>query len=193
MARSTPIGDASTKPDPTRTPLELTCPQCGASVPLDEPGQVRRCPSCKEKLGRVAQLDQLLARWYEPRRWRADLVKPSVTYLVERLWTANGQGERLYEGVSPRYTNYDIFRHLVTRLIVQGIDDGWVDLVFPPDPFVEDPKYELKIVDSERFASGVERLFPEVNWDEPVSLPPDMAAPARQTAGRPKKSKRRKR
>ena len=26
----------------------------------------------------------------------------------------------------------------------------------------------LTIVDSERFANGVEKLFPEVNWDEPV-------------------------
>ena len=193
MARTTPTRDASTPSDKAPQPLELTCPHCGSAVALDQPGEVKRCSQCREKLGRVAQLDQLLARWYEPRRWRADLVKPSVSYLVERLWTANGQGERLYEGVSPKYTNYDIFRHLVTRLIVQGIDDGWVELVFPPDPFVEDPKYELKIVDSERFASGVERLFPEVNWDEPVSLPPEILAPVQPKASRPKKAKRKKR
>ncbi len=193
MARTPSTGEATTPPDQAPKSLELTCPHCGAAVPVEEPGQVRRCPKCHEKLGRVAQLDQLLARWYEPRRWRADLVRPSVSYLVERLWTANGQGERLYEGVSPKYTNYDIFRHLVTRLIIQGIDDGWVELVFPPDPFVEDPKYELKIIDSERFAGGVERLFPEVNWDEPVSLPPEMAAPPQPKATRAKKAKRKKR
>jgi len=86
------------------------------------------------------------------------------------LWTANGQGERLYTGVSPKYTNYDIFRNMVTRLMIRGIDDGWAALTFPEDPLAEDPQYVLTIVDSERFAESVEKLFPEVDWDEPVSV-----------------------
>ncbi|MDQ6671478.1 MAG: hypothetical protein M3069_12135 [Chloroflexota bacterium] len=118
----------------------------------------------------MTQLDQLLARGWEPRRWRADLVKPNVPYLVERLWTANGQGERLFTGVSPKFTNYDIFRNMVTRLMIRGIDDGWAELTFPAEPLAEDPQYVLTIVDSDKFAEGVEKLFPEVDWDEPVSL-----------------------
>lgn len=151
------------------TAIDFTCPQCGTSISVAHAGDVRTCPSCQNKLTRVAQLDQLLARWWEPRRWRADLVKPSVPYLVERLWTANGQGERLYSGVSPRYTNYDIFRNMVTRLMIRGIDEGWAELTFPDDPLAEDPQYVLTIVQSERFAQEVEKLFPEVDWDEPVS------------------------
>jgi hypothetical protein len=157
--------------------IDFTCPSCRAVIHHEEPGKVKRCPSCRERMGRVAQLDQLLAKWYEPRRWRADLVRPSVAFLIERLWTANGQGARLYEGVSPKYTNYDIFRNLVTRLIVQGIEEGWAELAFPADPLAEDPQYELKIVDSERFARGVEKLFPEVDWDEPVQPAETTAAP----------------
>ena len=172
--------------------VEFTCPQCGASVKLDHAGEVRNCPSCQHKLGKVAQLDQLLARWWEPRRWRADLVKPNVPYLVERLWTANGQGERLYAGVSPGYTNYDIFRNMVTRLMIRGIEEGWVELTFPDDPLAEDPQYVLTVINSERFAQEVEKLFPEVDWDEPVSvtLADDVAeiAPAKST----KKSKKKK-
>jgi hypothetical protein len=162
---------ATTKPnqDKRATPIDFTCPQCGAMVAVERPGEPRNCPACKYRLGKVAQLDQLLARWWEPRRWRADLVKPNVPYLVERLWTANGQGERLYQGVSPKYTNYDIFRNMLTRLMIKGIDDGWAELQFPEDPLAEDPQYVLTIVDSERFAEGVEKLFPEVDWDEPVS------------------------
>jgi hypothetical protein len=137
---------------------------------VERAGEVHSCPACGQKLTKVAQLDQLLARWWEPRRWRADLVKPSVPYLIERLWTANGQGERLYMGVSPKYTNYDIFRNMVTRLMIRGIDEGWAELTFPLDPLAEDPQYVLTIVDSERFADGVEKLFPEVDWDEPVSV-----------------------
>jgi hypothetical protein len=139
-------------------------------VSVSTPGEVEKCRSCKQPLTRIAQLDQLLARWWEPRRWRADLIKPNVPYLIERLWTADGQGERLYMGVSPQYTNYDIFRNMVTRLMISGIEAGWAELKFPPDPLAEDPQYVLTIVDSERFAEGVEKLFPEVNWDEPVQV-----------------------
>src|SRR6266851_1113000 len=149
--------------------FDFTCPQCGAVVSIEQVGQPRTCPECKQKLSKVTQLDQLLARWWEPRRWRADLVKPSVPYLIERLWTANGQGERLYAGVAPKYTNYDIFRNMVTRLMIRGIDEGWAELTFPDDPLAEDPQYVLTIVQSERFAEEVEKLFPEVDWDEPVS------------------------
>ena len=149
--------------------LDFSCPHCGVIISVARAGETRNCPACRQTLGKVAQLDQLLARWWEPRRWRADLVKPNVPYLVERLWTANGQGERLYAGVGPKYTNYDIFRNMVTRLMIRGIDEGWAELKFPQDPLAEDPQYVLTIVDSERFAEGVEKLFPEVDWDEPVS------------------------
>jgi len=169
--------------------IDFSCPHCGATVALAHAGEMKNCPSCRQKLTRVVQLDQLLARWWEPRRWRADLVKPSVPFLIERLWTANGQGVRLYEGVSPKYTNYDIFRNLVTRLMISGIDAGWAELVFPDDPLAEDPQYVLTIVDSERFAEGVEKLFPEVDWDEPVqvAVAEAVAAPAKKAKSKSKK------
>jgi len=161
---------ATSKKVDAATAIDFKCPACSATVNVAHAGTVLPCPACSNKLGKVVQLDQLLSRWWEPRRWRADLVKPSVPYLIERLWTANGQGVRLYEGVSPKYTNYDIFRNMVTRLMVRGIDEGWADLTFPDDPLAEDPQYVLTIVDSERFAEEVEKLFPEVDWDEPVSV-----------------------
>ena len=179
----------------TSTGLDFTCPRCGSTVHVNRAGDVTACPSCKSKLGKVEQLDQLLARWYEPRRWRADLVKPTVPYLVERLWTANGQGERLYAGVGPKYTNYDIFRHLVTRLMIEGIDAGWAELTFPDDPLSEDPQYVLTIKESERFADGVEKLFPEVDWDEPVpaALSSQLSAISNQRAPRKREKARPKR
>jgi len=161
---------ATSKKVDAATAIDFKCPSCSATVHVARSGTVQACPACSTNLGKVAQLDQLLSRWWEPRRWRADLVKPNVPYLIERLWTANGQGVRLYEGVSPKYTNYDIFRNMVTRLMVRGIDEGWADLTFPDDPLAEDPQYVLTIVDSERFAEEVEKLFPEVDWDEPVSV-----------------------
>ena len=169
--------------------VDFTCPQCGALISVKRAGEVTPCPKCHQKLSKVAQLDQLLSRWFEPRRWRADLVKPSVPYLIERLWTANGQGVRLYEGVSPKYTNYDIFRNMVTRLMIRGIDEGWAELTFPPDPLAEDPQYVLTIVDSEKFAQGVEKLFPEVDWDEPVSAAVSESVAAATAPKAPKRGK----
>ena len=175
----------------TRTHIEFICPNCSATIASERAGEIVTCAACGQKLTKVAQLDQLLARWWEPRRWRADLVKPNVPYLIERLWTANGQGERLYTGVSPKYTNYDIFRNMVTRLMIRGIDDGWASLTFPEDPLAEDPQYVLTIVDSERFAESVEKLFPEVDWDEPVSVAiADAVGAQRSPPKRAKKSKK---
>ena len=73
-------------------------------------------------------------------------------------------------------------------------DEGWADLQFPPDPLAEDPQYVLTIVDSEKFADGVEKLFPEVDWDEPVSAAVMQAVGgAQNAAGRGKaKTKRKK-
>jgi hypothetical protein len=183
---------AAKKQDNDSTAVEFTCPQCGTIVTVAHAGEVRNCPSCRQKVGKINQLHQLLARWWEPRRWRADLVKPSVPYLVERLWTANGQGERLYAGVSPRYTNYDIFRNMMTRLMIRGIDEDWVELKFPDDPLADDPQYVLTIVGSDRFAEEVEKLFPEVDWDEPVSVTLPDVADEPSSATSPKEPKNKK-
>jgi len=129
------------------------------------------CPKCGQKLGRIGQLGQLLDQWFYPRRWRADLNQPNPYYLLEKLWTANGQGETLYKGISPPHANYDIFRNLVTRLVARGVDEGWIELEFPDDPLEENPVYQLKFTDADRFAKGVESLFPDVNWDEQIEVP----------------------
>jgi len=153
-----------------RTPIEFTCPSCRNAFKSTDWGTVLTCPSCQEHIGRIAQLDQLLDQWFYPRRWRADLHEPNPNYLLEKLWTANGQGETLYNGIAPAHANYDIFRHLVTRLVAQGVDEGWVELEFPDDPLDENPVYQLKFGDPDRFAKGVERLFPEVDWDEQIEV-----------------------
>ena len=159
-----------------RKAIGFTCRNCRKSFESADFGEPLPCPHCGEKLGRIAQLDQLLEQWFYPRRWRADLHEPNPYYLIEKLWTANGQGETLYTGIAPEHANYDVFRHLVTRLVAKGVDEGWVELTFPDDPTEENPVYELKFSDPDRFAREVERLFPEVNWDEQIEVPgqPDL-------------------
>ena len=156
-------------PKTKTTPVDFKCPACGTVVQIDTLGDPKTCANCGVKVTKIVQLEQLLARWFMPRRWQANLVEPTAAFLIERLWTADGQGVRLFEGVGPHHTNYEIFRHMVTRAIMEGVESGWAELKFPPDPFVDDPRYELNIVDSERFAKVVEGLFPEVNWDEQIT------------------------
>jgi predicted RNA-binding Zn-ribbon protein involved in translation (DUF1610 family) len=163
-----------------RKSIEFTCTSCRKAFESAEYGTPLPCPHCGESLGRIAQLDQLLDQWFYPRRWRADLHEPNPYYLLEKLWTANGQGETLYQGISPQYANYDVFRNLVTRLVAKGVDEGWIELEFPDDPLDENPVYQLKFTDADRFARGVEQLFPEVDWDEQIEVP--AAAPAQQVA-----------
>ncbi len=151
--------------------MDLRCQSCNKSFTPQALGEPLECPNCGAKIGRLAQLDQCLKRWYEPRRWRIDILEPNVYYLIEKLWTAGGQGERLYAAIAPRHTNYDIFRNMVTRKIARGVEDGWVGLTFPPEPLLEDPVYRLEFGDPERFATEVERLFPDVDWGAPVEAP----------------------
>jgi len=151
--------------------IEFTCRNCRRAFESAEYGAPIPCPHCGEGFGRIAQLDQLLDQWFYPRRWRADLHQPNPYYLLEKLWTANGQGETLYTGIAPEHANYDVFRHLVTRLVAKGVEEGWVELTFPDDPTEENPVYELKFADPDRFAREVEKLFPEVDWDEQIEVP----------------------
>jgi hypothetical protein len=149
----------------------FTCAACRRPFPANRFGNRVRCKHCREELNKLEQLRQLLALWFYPRRWRADLVEPSVGFLIEKLWTANGQGEALYAGIQPPNVNYDIFRNMITRTIARGVEEGWMDLKFPSNPLADNPVYKLEFKDHERFAREVERLFPDVNWDEQIQVP----------------------
>ena len=171
----------------------LTCVECRRPFAANRFGANVRCAHCKAQLNKLEQLRQLLAHWYYPRRWRADLVEPSVNFLLEKLWTANGQGEALYAGISPPNVNYDIFRHFVTRTIARGIQEGWMDLTFPSDPLAENPVYKLQFKDPDRFAQEIERLFPDVNWDEQIQIPIPGEAGEAEKPSEPKSGRSKKR
>jgi LSD1 subclass zinc finger protein len=163
--------------------LLLSCPECRRPFAASRFGNHVRCAHCGARMNKLEQLRQLLAHWYQPRRWRADLVEPSVYFLLEKLWTADGQGESLYAGISPPNVNYAIFRNMVTRAIARGVQEGWMDLTFPSNPLAENPVYKLKFKDPDRFAREIEALFPDVNWDEQIQVPIP-AAEAKPAAGK---------
>jgi hypothetical protein len=158
--------------------VDLRCQSCSATFVPTTLGEPQECPQCGTRIARLPQLDQCLRQWYKPRRWRIDIQEPNVYFLLEKLWTAGGQGERLYQAISPRYTNYDIFRNMVTRQIARGVEEGWVTLTFPEDPLVEDPVYRLDFGDPEKFALAVEKLFPEVDWGATIDVPEETLSAA---------------
>ena len=162
----------------TRKAIEFTCRNCRRAFASAQFGQPLPCPHCGDRLGLLAQLDELLEQWFYPRRWRADLHEPNPYYLLEKLWTANGQGVTLYAGIAAQQANYDVFRNLVTRLVGRGVDERSIELEFPDDPLEENPVYQLKFTDPDRFARGVEALFPEVDWDEQIEVPATAPADA---------------
>lgn len=156
--------------------VELRCPSCRRTFPTNSLGKNIQCPFCRQSVGRLEQLAQVLDQWYQPRKWRVDVLQPTVYYILERLWTGEGQGERLYRGIAPKHANYDVFRGLVTRVVARGVEEGWIDLIFPENPLDEDPVYRLEFRDPERFADEVAKLFPEVDWDEQIEVPSDVKA-----------------
>jgi LSD1 subclass zinc finger protein len=169
----------------------LNCTECRRPFAASRFGTNVRCGHCRAPLDKLEQLRQLLAHWYYPRRWRADLVEPSVNFLIEKLWTADGQGEKLYTGIAPPDVNYDIFRNMVTRSIARGVAEGWMDLTFPRDPLADNPIYKLRFKNPDRFAQEIEKLFPDVNWDEQIQIP--MADTAAGSRGEPAPSRSRRR
>ncbi len=175
----------------TSVDITIRCPACGQMFAPKRFGAGLSCARCLKQTAPTVQLAQLLDHWWEPRRWRADLHRPNVNFLLEKLWTANGQGEALYKGISPKFANYSIFRNLVTRAIARGLDEGWMELEFPDDPLADDPVYKLNFKDSDRFAREMEGLFPEVDWDETIEVPSGAIVPSQMAKSSKPRGKRR--
>lgn len=156
---------------------EIQCPNCRKTFSGDITADKITCPACEKPLARSAQITQILDKWYYPRRWYRDVAKPSLSYLLEMLWTANGQGEKLFAAVAPPNVNYNVFVHQVTKAIARGVDEGWAKIEIPEDPFGDNPIYKLSYLDSEKFADAVAAIYPEVDWEETVAIDELMGEP----------------
>jgi hypothetical protein len=150
--------------------MMIQCPNCRKTFRGDINADQVVCTECGRPMARSAQISQILEAWYYPRRWFRDVAKPNLNYLLEMLWTAEGQGEKLYAAVAPPNTNYNVFVHQVTRAIAKGVDEGWAHIELPENPFDDDPIYKLSYLDSEKFADAVAAIYPNVNWDETVAV-----------------------
>ncbi len=148
----------------------LRCAQCGKSYEADLTAETVSCPHCQHNLPRIDQVTSLLDEWYYPRRWQRNVDQPRARLLIERLWQQQFEPQGLYENLAPQETNYDVFCYTVTGLVIDGVQEGWVKLSLPKDPMVDDPIYNLEILDLERFTAEMEKAMPDVNWDEDVEV-----------------------
>ncbi|MCL4465539.1 MAG: zinc-ribbon domain-containing protein [Chloroflexi bacterium] len=155
--------------------MDFVCPNCHKRFATDPGAEQIACASCGKPMARTQQVSQILETWYWPRRWYRDVPKPSLNFLLEMLWTADGQGEKLFTAVAPPNVNYQSFVHQVTRAIMKGVDAGWAQLEVPEDPFADNPIYKLSYLDSEKFADAVTALFPNVDWDETITVEEPLA------------------
>lgn len=149
---------------------EITCQSCAWRFVGDLRCEDLECPRCYRPFRKLERVGLLLEKWYYPRRWLAAISRPRVPFLLEQLWSSNGQGERLFRAIAPPNTNYDIFLNKVTRTVARGIEEGWADLVIPEDPLSENPIYKLVFNDPDQFGAAVAAQFPDVNWDESVEV-----------------------
>jgi len=155
----------------------LRCPSCGKSYEADLTAEAVVCPHCQHKLARLDQVQELLEEWYYPRRWLRHVERPRARFLLERLWQQQFNPQELYERLSPKDTNFEVFCYSVTRVVVKGIEQGWAKLELPADPLADDPVYKLQILDLERFTEEMERALPDVNWDEDIEVTEKQATP----------------
>jgi hypothetical protein len=150
--------------------MDFYCTDCRKRFAADPAADKVVCGACGKTLQRTTHLTQVLETWYWPRRWYRDVPKPSLNFLIEMLWTADGQGEKLFAAVAPPNVNYQSFLHQVTRTIMKGVDDGWAKVEIPEEPFADNPIYRLSYLDSEKFADAVAAVFPDVDWDETITV-----------------------
>ena len=148
----------------------LNCQHCGRAFDADLMADSPKCSHCGAPLSRIEQVTELLDMWYYPRRWQRAIDRPSVAFLVERLWSQQFDPRKLYEGLAPSRTNFEVFCHTVTQVVMQGIRQGWVKLHLPDDPLADDPMYRLEFLDQERFADEMERALPDVSWEGQIEV-----------------------
>lgn len=163
----------------------VRCPECGKAYEANLVADTILCPHCNHHLSRVDQVSALLDEWYYPRRWYRDIERPRVRLLVERLWQQQFNPQELYENLSPKETNFEVFCYTVTSVVIKGIEAGWAKLSLPDDPMADDPIYRLEIVDLDRFTAEMEKAMPDVNWDEDIEVVDTSVEKAETSTGEP--------
>ena len=80
--------------------------------------------------------------------------------IVRLIWTRNGQGEQYYRVLQPAMP-YSRFESRVTELICRGADEGWISIVMPAAPNIDERNYRIEYIDEDRFLAELEAIASE--------------------------------
>lgn len=159
--------------------LYAQCRVCGGIFRAREGGSGVQCRYCQEAIAKLgnAYLDLLEAN--RSGQKRDDITNAFHFQVIEKLWSADGKGEQFFGVIQPKDVPYEVFLHMVTAVVIKGINEGWVQLTLPavdilrrPGDAAADKNYiKLEYLDSDRWVEEVCALFPEVDWDETIKVP----------------------
>ncbi|MGE3798805.1 MAG: hypothetical protein AB7G88_13310 [Thermomicrobiales bacterium] len=150
-----------TVPDPAKT--YLWCDTCRRSFShVDAVGQ--RCPICGEPVRPMGKMSAILRGLMATEMVASDL-RSKHRQLIRMIWTRDSRGEKYFRVLEPDMT-YSKFEARVTDIICNGLGEGWITLMLPLAPSVDEGDYAITILDEERFIDELHALV-EANRKKP--------------------------
>jgi hypothetical protein len=128
----------------------------------------------------MALLEGLVDRWFAPPAQNVSELYPRHLKLIELMWTSEGRGREMYEALGIDTISYPQFVTRATRLIVRGLDEGWITAEIPAAPTADDSAYRIHFVDADRWADELTEAFStDIPFDQQfttdVESDPDLA------------------
>jgi hypothetical protein len=133
----------------------LWCNACRRSFSHeDAPDQ--HCPVCGAEMRAVSKWNAILRGLMANQLVASDL-PTKHRQIVRLIWTRNGMSEQYYRVLAPDMP-FNKFEAGVTDLICRGAEEGWVKIVLPPAPSVDESAYRIEFSDEERFIAELDSL-----------------------------------
>jgi hypothetical protein len=133
----------------------LWCDTCRRSFThADAPD--RDCPVCRSPMREMGKMTAILRGIMATELVASDL-RSKHRQLVRMIWTRNGMGERYFHLLEPDMT-YSRFEARVTDLVCRGADEGWVRIIIPAAPSLDDNEYRIEFQDEARFVDELTTL-----------------------------------
>src|SRR5438874_4560367 len=155
-APRSPRGETRLDED-AETRIRRVCTGCGKrSTGASGAGT---CAVCGAPLRPMSGWESFVDRWFGPSEAFESEFYHRHRKLLELLWTSDGRGQEYYNILRPT-APYSRFISRVTDIVIQGIQDGWIEVQLPLVPTTDDSAYGVLIKDPDRFAAAVTEAFP---------------------------------
>jgi hypothetical protein len=143
--------------EPAEPRVRRVCTGCGKRSTGTSSGGT--CAVCGAALRSMSGWESFVDRWFGPSEAFESEFYHRHRKLLELLWTSDGRGQEYYNILRPT-APYSRFISRVTDIVIQGIQDGWIEVRLPTVPTTDDSAYGVVIKDPDRFAAAVTEAFP---------------------------------